>query len=54
MTTTQTAALDRINREGTLYAYNGVSIATVRALYRAGMVTLTGSASDWVARPVAK
>lgn len=41
MTEAQTAALARIKAVGTLYAYNGVSVATARALAARGLVTFT-------------
>jgi nicotinamide mononucleotide (NMN) deamidase PncC len=36
----QTDALARIRRDGVLYPYNGVSVATVRALAARGLVAV--------------
>lgn len=41
MTKTQTEALAKIKAAGTLYAYNGVSYATAKALHNMGLIKLT-------------
>lgn len=40
LTTTQRTALDRINRDGVLYPYNGVRTDTVRALAKLNLIEL--------------
>lgn len=51
LTPTQTRALELIRREGTLYAYNGVSIATVRVLERLDLITVVeSSVQTWTNR----
>ncbi|MEG8276389.1 hypothetical protein [Streptomyces sp. AHA2] len=65
LTKTQAAALETIKRNGVLYAYNGVSRATIAVLEREGLVTVEWTLrdeytyrtrrhrviADWVARP---
>lgn len=41
MSRAQRVALARVRAEGTVYAYNGITIATARALAGANLVTFT-------------
>lgn len=43
LTKTQNDAYELLRQEGTLYAYNGVSHATITALESRGLVTVTRS-----------
>ena len=68
LTDAQTKALDEITRAGVIYAYNGISRATVTVLEREGLVTVERSTAsrycyrtrrthyiaDWSARPVVR
>ncbi|MGI5169859.1 hypothetical protein ACQEU3_46635 [Spirillospora sp. CA-253888] len=47
LTPTQAAALHRVRQEGHLYAYDGVSAATIRVLERAGLINVTWTAHHW-------
>jgi len=41
LTAAQTRALAAVRAAGTVYAYNGVSVTTAKALARLGLVTFT-------------
>ncbi|MFC9973517.1 hypothetical protein ACFVH6_21745 [Spirillospora sp. NPDC127200] len=47
LTPVQAAALDRVRQEGRLYAYDGVSAATIRVLERAGLINVTWTSHHW-------
>lgn len=50
LTPAQDRALQQIRVKGEEFAYNGISRATIAALERHGLVTVTWSVRTWTAR----